>query len=451
VYPSALAALTPVVLEPAFRAPYLTTAHWLRDFYAWPDDRRCEWQWRRLEAVVAQARRHVPFYRELLGPRRNWRGTSLADLPPVDKIRIAAKQEAFLADDLDRRPTVAKRTGGTTGDPWRYPLDRRAWTHMYAAGLHLFERTGYRYGERVVLLGAPASLGIAERDLRARLRRRIERHDTSLAGFAVDADTSARRVLAAVKAPAALWYGFAGTIAAMADAVLERGLSVRAPRAIVTTAEPLQPEWRRRIEQAFGIAPFDQYGCNDGGVLAQTCHRGRFHVAENLSIVEVLDGDRACAPGREGDVVVTNLHAVALPFLRYRTGDRAVLGEGRCPCGTPGQTFERVGGREVDRLSLAGGVELSGLSFGSVFMHTHSVRRWQVVQRDARHIVVRLDLARPLPASERSHVLAAMRARCGEAVEVELDLGAEIERTPGGKQRLVVRVQEDSAGRQTDS
>ena len=62
---------------------------------------------------------------------------------------------------------------------------------------------------------------------------------------------------------------------------------------------------------------------------------GRFHVAENISLVEILDGDEPCPPGVEGDIVVTNLHAQALPFLRYRVGDRAVLGDGPCPCGLP--------------------------------------------------------------------------------------------------------------------
>lgn len=316
IYPHALALFTQLVVEPAIKAPYLSTADWLRDFFSWPDERRREWQAARLGEVIAAAARDVPFYRERLGGGGS--GVSLHDLPVVSKALIRPQVDRFLAEDWRNMRHISKRTGGTTGDPWQYPLDKRAWTQMYASSIHLFERTGYRYGDRVVLLGAPASLGLDEPGVKTRLRRRLERHDTSLAGYAVDRAASAERVARAGAVAAGLWYGFAGTIAAMADAVLEEGLSVRPPRAIVTTAEPLQPAWRDRITAAFGVRPFDQYGCNDGGVMSQTCARGRFHLAENLSIVEVLDDDAPAGRGVEGEVAVTNLHARVLPFCATR-------------------------------------------------------------------------------------------------------------------------------------
>lgn len=436
LYPHLLAMLTQLAIEPAVGTPYLSTASWLRDFYAWPDAQRRAWQQERLESVVAAAARDVPFYREHVGSAA---AAGLSDLPVVSKATIRPEAERFLARGWEHMPHISKRTGGTTGDPWQYPLDKAAWTHIYAAALHFYERTGYRYGERVVLLGAPASLGLDERGLKTRLRRRIERHETRLAGFAIDPDASARRVADDRAAGAALWYGFAGTIAAMADVTLERGMTVRPPRAIVTTAEPLQPAWRERITSAFGRVPFDQYGCQDGGVLTQTCGRGRFHVAENLSIVEVLEGDSPAPPGVEGEVAVTNLHARVLPFLRYKTGDRASLGDGPCPCGTPGATLEGVAGRQVDRLELAGGIRITGLSFGSVFMGTPNVRRWQVVQEDAGRLTVRLDVDPGFGPEEAAHVERGFRERVGDRVRVDLTTTAPLERTEGGKYKLVVR------------
>lgn len=87
----------------------------------------------------------------------------------------------------------------------------------------------------------------------------------------------------------------------MAAAVLKEGRRVRPPKAILSSSEVLLPEWRTQIETAFGVRVADEYGCNDGGVLAQTCTADRFHVADNLSIVEVLDDHgRRCPPGAEG-------------------------------------------------------------------------------------------------------------------------------------------------------
>lgn len=440
VYPALLGVLARRVLEPSFGAPYLSTARWLDTFFAWPDGRRAAWRQVRLEEVVAHARQAVPFYRERFGGvGGDVAQIAVTDLPPTDKSRMRDAPEAFLSEGWEQIPHIAKRTGGSTGDPWAYPLDRRAWTHQYAAALHFYGRLGHRYGDKVLLLGAPPSLGVEDAGLKSRVRRTLERTDASLTGWDVDPAASAARARGAVRAGASLWYGHAGTIAAMADAALELGLQPIAPRAIVTTAEPLQPAWARRIEAAFGAAPYDQYGCNDGGVLAQTCRHGRFHLAENVSIVEILDGDRPCLPGVEGDVAVTNLHARTLPFLRYRTGDRAVLGAGPCPCGVAGATLERVAGRTVDRLVMPDGSTLSGLAFGHIFMDTPHVRRWQVVQSAPQRLSVRLDVEEGYGEAEAALIVREVRALAGVGVDVVLEPGSPMERTSGGKHKLVVR------------
>src|SRR5213079_1972579 len=106
--------------------------------------------------------------------------------------------------------------GGSTGDPWQYPLDRRAWTHMYAASLHLWERTGYRYGESIVLLGSPPSLHPESVDWKLRVRLLLERRIVSTAGVEIDPATSLERARRAGEAGGSLWYGYASTAAAMA-------------------------------------------------------------------------------------------------------------------------------------------------------------------------------------------------------------------------------------------
>lgn len=436
LYPHVLGLLAPLAVEPLIGARYLTTSHWLRDYFAWPEERRRSWQLGRLRDVLRHASLHVPFYRSLAGSSAS---IALADLPLVDKARIRADMEAFLSDGWERMPRVAKRTGGSTGDPWQYPLDLRAWTHMYAASLHFWERTGYRYGERIVQLGSPPSLHPESRTPKARLRYLVERRIVAAAGVEIDHAASLQRALAAGEADAALWYGYASTVAAMAAAVAAEGRQVPGPRAIVTTSEPLRPEWRRAIEETFRAPVFDEYGCNDGGVLAQSCPRGRFHVAENVSIVEVLEGGVPCPPGIEGDVVVTNLHARVLPFFRYKVGDRAVLGDGTCPCGHAGITLERLTGREGDRLVLDDGKEMSLPALTHCFWDTRNVRRWQIVQQGSRSLVVRLDAAPEFDPHEAELILRALRLQCGDDVEINITTSEPIERTPGGKHKIVIR------------
>jgi phenylacetate-CoA ligase len=429
--------VTPLLIEPIVGAPYLSIANWLRDYFSWSDDMRRAWQEERLASVLRSAALRVPFYRSLLGCAPD-RPVALEELPVVDKATIRADMPAFLADDWQRIPHQQKATAGTTGDPFNYPLDRMAWAHIYGARIHLWERTGYRYGDEVIWLGTPPSLAPGGGALHVRLRALLERRTTSVAGVHVDPRTSLRRFQRAVQAGGVVWYGYAGIVAALADAAASLGEYLHGPRAIVTTSETLLPEWRRSIERTFHCPLVDEYGCNDGGIIALSCGAGRFHIAENVSIVEILEGDEPCPPGTEGDVVVTNLHARALPFLRYRIGDRAALGLGRCPCGKRGRTLERLAGRSGDTIALPDGREVNAMTFTQVFWETPHVRRWQIVQSERERITVRLDVEHGFTGAEAAVVERAVRERVGDAVAVDITTTEQFERTRGEKHRVVV-------------
>jgi phenylacetate-CoA ligase len=437
-YPDLLALGTRWVTEPLLGTPYLSIQRWLDEFDSWPAARRDEWQRQRLARVLRYAAQHVPYYRSLLG------GVSpdsvrLEELPVVGKADLRGDPQRFRSEGWQAMPTVYKDTSGTSGDPWQYPLDRTAWSHVYGALLHFWAQLGCRYGERVVLLGTPPSLGFAKPSRLKRARHRVERHIVSVAGLEIDRESSRRRALGASRADAAVWFGYPSIVAAMADAVLAEGLQIAPPRAIVTTSETLQSQWERAIEGAFGIPPTDLYGCNDGGILAQRCPRGRYHLAENLSLVEVLEDGRRCPPGTEGDVVVTNLHARAMPFLRYRVGDRAVMGEDTCPCGRPGRTLKTLLGRVDDVLELPNGRRLSPMTFSWAFADTTSVRRWQVVQ-DGSAVTVRLEVDERLAPDDERKIRTAVKGYCGRDVHVKITTDEPLLRSQGGKHRAVVRI-----------
>jgi phenylacetate-CoA ligase len=432
IYPRLLDLATRHAIEPMLGARYLSIALWLREFEGWPEERRRDWQGRRLADVLAHAARHVPFYRDLARSGRLQHET----LPLVNKALMRSDANAFRSELS--LPSVAKRTGGTTGDPWTYELDRLAWAHMYAAGIHFWELFGFRYGERVAVLGTPPSLIPGATGWKGRLRRTIERRFYPSTDIKTDHDASLAHARAASASRAVLWYGYASMFAGMADAVAAEGLSLPGPRAIVTTSEPLLPDWRRRIEDAFDVPVYDQYGCNDGGVLAQTCSKGRFHVAENVSLLEVFEGDSLCPPGVEGELVVTNLHARVMPFLRYRVGDRGVLGEGTCPCGRGGTTLERIVGRSGDRLRLPGGTELSLPGLTTAFWDAPNVRRWQLVQPELSRIRVRLELTDDFDGAEAARLEAALRKRFGDAVAIELVTDEPFELTSAGKLQVLI-------------
>ena len=433
VWPPALGLASRAVLQPLFGTRHLSVARWLPRYWGWSDEQRGAWQQRQLARVLGHAVTRVPYYRAA--------GCDPADLttfPLVDKATMRNDVDRFRSErNWDR--TVTKRTSGSTGDPWTYQLDRRAFTHMYGAQLAVFERHGYRYGQRRLYLGAPTAFGLERASGVKRIRHRLERVDASMTGLDINRPHSVVRAVRAADADAAMWYGYAGTIAAIGEAVVDEHLPVSGPRLIVTMAEKLQPGDRRTLETAFpSSAIVEEYGCNDGGVLAHSCPAGRLHLADSLSIVEVLDGHRRCEPGEEGDVIVTNLHARSMPFIRYRVGDRAVVGPTRCSCGEPGPTIDEITGRSGDRLELANGTILAPTAFTHCLRNMGDVRRWQVLQWSDRAVELRLDVTDTFDDHDRAALTGYVERMIGASIELSVTTTRPLLRTAGGKHRVIV-------------
>jgi phenylacetate-CoA ligase len=171
------------------------------------------------------------------------------------------------------------------------------------------------------------------------------------------------------------------------------------------------------------------------------------HVSMEKLIVEILvknpDGSwRTAAPGETGEVVITDLHNLAVPFIRYQTGDQAIARE-QTPCSC-GRTLDRIGpidGRLTETLRDGQGNRVSGLIFNILFVYiTEHVRQFQAVQRADSSLVLRVVLPE---GQTRLNQEAAGFARdyIGKylpGIRFDIDVVDEIATTAAGKRRLVV-------------
>lgn len=119
--------------------------------------------------------------------------------------------------------------------------------------------------------------------------------------------------------------------------------SLRGLRAIAATlTEPV----RQQIESATGLVVQQPYGLNEIGAVASRCAAGRYHVNAEHCVVEIVDENlQPCRPGEFGRLLVTALTNVAMPLIRYDTGDVAEMVSGECACGRTLPSFGRILGR----------------------------------------------------------------------------------------------------------
>ena len=216
---------------------------------------------------------------------------------------------------------------------------------------------------------------------------------------------------------------------------------------VICGAEPLLPGDREILHQAFGPAVFETYGNREVMLIATECeeHEGLHVQAENL-VVEVVvrggntDGTRPAAPGEIGEVVVTDLHNLAMPFIRYATGDLATAADASpCRCGRGLPRIASVEGRTSDLLEDGDGRQVSGIALMTLFVDlAPAVRQFQAVQRRDRSLTVRVV---PSPKFDDSSRMRIHR-HCEHylpGVPVTIDVVDAIDPGPAGKRRFVLR------------
>lgn len=91
------------------------------------------------------------------------------------------------------------------------------------------------------------------------------------------------------------------------------------------SGEILTEEIRQAVGEHFGCQMANQYGVNEFNSIAYECPYGNMHLMSGNVYVEVLNEDRKCVVGKEGEVYVRSLTNSAMPLIRYRIGDRGKL------------------------------------------------------------------------------------------------------------------------------
>jgi phenylacetate-coenzyme A ligase PaaK-like adenylate-forming protein len=330
---------------------------------------------RRAAALVAHAREHSPFYRDLY--RDVSPDAQLGDLPPVRKRALMARFDEWATDrritraDLERFLADADNIGqpyqrgwtvwtssGTTGEPGIFVQDASAmsaYDALIMAQADLREwgpreigrwaRTGGG-GALVVATGAPYPAIAAW--------RRLARLNPALAGSAYPITLPQRELVAALNGnPPAFLSTYPTMALLLAIERNARRLAIE-PAAIWCGGECLSPFAREAIEQAFDCRVHDEYGAAECFSIGSACALGAMHCHADWVILEPVDRDgRAVAPGEAShSVLLTNLANWLQPIIRYDLGDSIRVLAEPCACGGPLPVIE-VQGRSDDVIALA--------------------------------------------------------------------------------------------------
>lgn len=407
----------------------------------WSSEKLEQYRLERLRSLLTKAGQHVPYYRDCfnrlgINPQKIESLEELQKLPFLTKAIIRAEGDRMKSDIA----TCLARfnTGGSSGEPLIFFIGNERVSHDVAAKWRATRWWGVDIGDReIVVWGSPIELAsqdrvrqIRDRLMRTHLLPAFEMNETNLDRF-VDTIRATR--------PAML-FGYPSSLSLIALHAEKRGITMNdlGIRVAFVTSERLYDHQRDDITRVFGCPVANGYGGRDAGFIAHQCPQGGMHLTAEDIIVEIVDKDGQLVPnGQAGGVVVTHLATSEFPFIRYHTGDIAVLSTKSCACGRGLPMLEEIQGRTTDFIVAADGTIMHGLAVVYPIRDIPGIASFKVVQETLQRVVVHIVPENNCGQQVEALISEGIKARLGQGVEVEVLRVSEIPREKSGKFRYV--------------
>ena len=347
---------------------------------------------------------------------------ALRRLPPITRREVQRAGAAFFALAIpDSHGSVHDATtSGSTGETVTVRKSQLQGLFWDALMLRDLAWRGYDFGARITTIRAQVTR-YYEMDGWGRPVDAL--YDSGRAqGIPIETDVREQLRLMRRFKPGVLSI-LPSNLMAMVQTWESQGFSPKSLRRVRTLGETVKDDLRMRLAAVAGIEIEDHYSAQETGSLAIQCPRsGLYHVMAESVIIEVIGPDGApCSEGETGRVVVTDLHNLATPLIRYEIGDYAEVG-GECPCGRGLPTLRRILGRERNLIVMP-----NGERHWPVVSHIEQAlgravgaRQYQLIQRTRTALEFRMVCDRPQDPSDDLAVRRIVQTALGHPFEIEI-------------------------------
>lgn len=396
----------------------------------------------RLREFLCSCRDKVPYYRDLFrdigfDPQSVTGLEDLAGIPLLTKTLIRNNTDALVAETAQQLSRF--NTGGSSGEPLIFFLGKERVSHDVAAKWRATRWWDVDIGDpEIVIWGSPIELGAQDRLrlvrdalLRTRLLPAFEMSDEKLKIFIENIRTSRPKML----------FGYPSSISHIARYAEKNSIRMDdiGIKVAFVTSERLYDDQRTVIARVFGCKVANGYGGRDAGFIAHECPDGGMHITAEDIIVEIIDAQGNVLPaGEAGEVVITHMATGDFPFIRYRTGDVAVLDDQLCGCGRGLPMLKEIQGRTTDFIVASDGTVMHGLALIYEIRDVAGVVNFRIVQESLMKTVVQLVTDHTFDEDSLGLIRRGIGARLGSDVEVVVERVDAIAAEKSGKFRYVV-------------
>jgi len=407
----------------------------------WSPEQIETYQLKQLRMVLHNAASFCPYYQRTFAkaafrPEEVRTLEDLANCPLLEKHDLIKHRDEIASMNVPAKERLYITTGGSTGLPVGFYLQKGVSRPKEQAFLErMWARAGYfKHAKLAVIRGHVTS---------SQPGGRIGHYDASrnwlmLSSSHLTTERIPEYLEALERFKPDLIHAYPSAALQLAEYLERTGQSWRTSlRGLLCGSERLTLPQKRLLQRVFGCRAYRWYGHSERVVLAGEGKTSElFYFFPQYGFVEFG------APDEEGmrEVIGTSFHNLAMPLIRYRTGDYVRLADPRTDGSLeyPWAAAADVVGREQEFLISATGRRISLTAFN---MHDASFDGLYAVQFCQERAGLAEFRYLPGPKFDRSRlskIEAAIQHKLGDDFEVELREVSEVERTDRGKHRWLV-------------
>jgi len=361
----------------------------------WSSERHLEYQWQQMKKLITHAYDNIAYYHDImeqanLNPDDFRSFEDWSKLPFLTKDLIRKHKEELVAKNM-RHKCLASNTGGSTGEPLEFYWERGRSRSLERAFMwRQWEWGGFKYGRRTAIIrGQTVKEGLWHYDP-------IDKH-LFINSYNLS-DPNCVLILDKLRKfkPVSI-QAYPSTLTLLANWMQSKNEPpIKSIKTILCGSENLYPAQKKLFEDIFNARVYSWYGLGESCCLAGYCEKqDYYHVYSEYAYIELVDSKGNLLPwkeGQRGEIVGTSLINNTMPFIRYRTGDIAVVGPESCTCGRNYKLLAKIEGRKQEYIITSDGraIALTGAVFGQHWHAFSKIQQIQFVQDEPGKIVVKI-------------------------------------------------------------
>lgn len=414
--------------------------HLLRSSQWWNAQRLAQYQMEELKRLLEHAYDNVPYYRNLFAdvgfrPQDFEDFTELRKIPFLTKQLVRENLDTLVAKNLPKSELVGTNTGGSTGDPMAFFRERSKTSPREKAFMfQQWERAGFEMGNRIAVLRGPVPRGEKSWAFDPLFNSLI------LSSFKLSQKTVTEYVRAMNKYRPKFLHVFPSTGWLLAKLMEEQNLRLDYQlKSVLCGSEKLFKSHRELMQRVFGCRIFSWYGHSEYTVLGGECENSEdYHIFPEYGYTEFVKVDHQFDHTEEEvyEVVATGFNNYALPFIRYKTGDYAILRKGYCDrCFRQYPLVKEIVGREQDYVVTEDGrlISLTALIFGQHLKSFSRTKKMQIEQMRIGEIMVKIVPSTTFSEEDEIEMKQVIQGCVGPGLNTTFEYPQDIEPTRSGK------------------